>query len=58
MFRFVKVKRSQSGDWERELKDYLDYKHSSARFYDLGEEPACVLHHYEKFPPDRIAEVI
>jgi hypothetical protein len=28
------------------VKHYLDYDHSSARFYDLGEKAKCRLFHY------------
>jgi REP element-mobilizing transposase RayT len=34
-----------SGKWKL-VEHYLDYKYSSARFYDLGEETRCKIFHY------------
>lgn len=28
------------------VEQYLDYKHTSARFYDLGEKEVCTLFFY------------
>ena len=36
-----------SGKWNL-VDDYLDYIHSSARFYDLGEEGIYKVMHYEE----------
>jgi len=36
-----------SGKWKL-VDDYLDYVHSSARFYDLGEEGIYKVIHYEQ----------
>ena len=38
-------KNPVSGKWKL-VEDYLNYKYSSARFYDLGEAPGCKLFHY------------
>ena len=39
-------KNPVSGKWKL-VEHYLDYKFSSARFYDLGESANCRLLHYE-----------
>ncbi len=38
-------KNPVSGKWKL-VDDYLDYIHSSARFYDLGEKAICKLFNY------------
>ena len=38
-------KNPVSGKWKL-VDHYLDYEYSSARFYNLGEEPKCKLFHY------------
>ena len=38
-------KNPVSGKWKL-VDHYLDYEHSSARFYDLGERAGCSLFHY------------
>ena len=40
-------KNPVSGKWKL-VENYLEYKYSSARFYELGEEPECTLYHYSK----------
>ncbi len=40
-------KNPVSGKWKL-VDDYLDYVHSSARFYDLGEEGLYKVFHYEQ----------
>ena len=40
-------KNPVSGKWKL-VDDYLDYIHSSARFYDLGEEGIYNVMHYEE----------
>ena len=40
-------KNPVSGKWKL-VDDYLEYEYSSARFYDLGEEPKCRLFHYSE----------
>jgi len=44
-------KNPVSGKWKL-LENYLDYPHSSARFYDLGEKSNCRLFHYEAVMSD------
>ncbi|MBK9228989.1 MAG: hypothetical protein IPL67_18495 [Ignavibacteria bacterium] len=45
-----------SGKWKL-AENYLDYIHSSARFYELGEEGVFHVYHYQEinnpaeFPP-------
>ena len=40
-------KNPVSGKWKL-VEHYLDYENSSARFYDLGEKPKCVLYNYDE----------
>jgi len=40
-------KNPVSGKWKL-VEHYLDYPHSSARFYDLGEQSNCRIYHYEE----------
>jgi len=40
-------KNPVSGKWKL-VNDYLDYVHSSARFYDLGEKGIYDVIHYEE----------
>ena len=38
-------KNPVSGKWKL-VNDYLDYEHSSARFYDLGDNDVYKINHY------------